>query len=64
MAEENVCRQEFKIRNLPTRSVTLYPSRAHVIRDIKDVTLKVSHAMTDVKNHQFSMFLVFQIRTD
>lgn len=34
-------KQEFNIRTLPTRSVTLFPSRAQIIRDIKNVTLKV-----------------------
>ncbi|KAL2120313.1 hypothetical protein VTJ04DRAFT_4339 [Mycothermus thermophilus] len=33
-------KQEFNIRTLPTRSVTLFPSRAQIIRDIKNVTLK------------------------
>ncbi|SPQ23869.1 1b4e9f36-a589-48ea-98f2-e1969fde7dbd [Thermothielavioides terrestris] len=33
-------KQEFHVRNLPTRSVTLFPSRAQIVRDIKDVTLK------------------------
>jgi hypothetical protein len=34
-------KQEYRIRDLSTRSVTLFPSRAQVVRDIKDVTLKV-----------------------
>ncbi|KAK4158039.1 hypothetical protein C8A00DRAFT_11095 [Chaetomidium leptoderma] len=33
-------KQEFHTRNLPTRSVTLFPTRALVVREIKDVTLK------------------------
>ncbi|KAL9126664.1 MAG: hypothetical protein Q9217_004321 [Psora testacea] len=41
MAEENVHKQEFLIRNLCTNSVTLYPTRAQVVRDINDITLKV-----------------------
>lgn len=41
MAEGNVYKQEFSIRNLSTRSVTLYPARAHVIRDIDEIVLKV-----------------------
>ena len=41
MAEENIYKQEFAIRSLPTRSVTLYPARAHVIRDIDEIVLKV-----------------------
>lgn len=35
-------KQEFRVRDLPTRTVTLFPSRAQVVRDIKDVSLKVS----------------------
>ncbi len=41
MAEGNVYKQEFSIRNLSTRSVTLYPARAHVIRDVNEIVLKV-----------------------
>ncbi|KAI1075779.1 hypothetical protein F5B20DRAFT_573230 [Whalleya microplaca] len=33
-------KKEYHIRDLGTRSVTLFPSRAQVIRDIKDVPLK------------------------
>ncbi|KJR88298.1 uncharacterized protein SPSK_07005 [Sporothrix schenckii 1099-18] len=33
-------KQEFRVRDLPTRTVTLFPSRAQVVRDIKDVSLK------------------------
>jgi hypothetical protein len=32
---------EYWVRDLPTRSVKLYPARAQVIRDIKSVSLKV-----------------------
>ncbi|CAG8961747.1 hypothetical protein HYFRA_00006289 [Hymenoscyphus fraxineus] len=32
-------KQEFRIRDLGTRSVLLFPTRAHVIRDIKDITI-------------------------
>ncbi|KAL1862860.1 hypothetical protein Daus18300_008357 [Diaporthe australafricana] len=32
--------QEYRIRDLPTRSITLFPTRAQVVRDIKDVVLK------------------------
>ncbi|KAK0717953.1 hypothetical protein B0T26DRAFT_711427 [Lasiosphaeria miniovina] len=31
---------EYRIRDLPTRSVTLFPTRAQVVREIKDVALK------------------------
>ncbi len=38
---ETIHKLEYRIRDLPTRSVTLFPSRAQVVRDIKDVPLKV-----------------------
>lgn len=34
--------KEYHVRDIPTRSVTLFPTRAQVVRDIKDVALKVS----------------------
>ncbi len=34
-------KQEFHVRDLPTRCITLFPTRAQVVRDIRDVTLKV-----------------------
>ncbi|KAI0456394.1 hypothetical protein F5B21DRAFT_513253 [Xylaria acuta] len=34
-------RCKYHVRDLGTRSVTLFPTRAHVVRDIKDVPLKV-----------------------
>ncbi|KAK4121659.1 hypothetical protein N657DRAFT_577704 [Parathielavia appendiculata] len=33
-------KREFHVRDLTTRSVTLFPTRAQVIRELKDVTLK------------------------
>lgn len=33
---------EYKIRDLGTRSVTLFPTKAQIFRQIKDVALKVS----------------------
>ncbi|KAF1814719.1 hypothetical protein P152DRAFT_230229 [Eremomyces bilateralis CBS 781.70] len=33
-------KQEINIKDLPTKAVTLYPSRAHVVRDINDLVLK------------------------
>ena len=41
MADETVHKQEFNIRNVETQSVTLYPTKAKVVRDIKGITLKV-----------------------
>ncbi|KAK7702254.1 hypothetical protein SLS64_009832 [Diaporthe eres] len=32
--------QEYRIRDLPTRSITLFPTRAQVVRDIRNVILK------------------------
>ena len=40
MASDEIPKQEFIVRNLQTRSVTLYPTKAHVIRDIKEISLK------------------------
>ncbi|KAF2496142.1 hypothetical protein BU16DRAFT_367766 [Lophium mytilinum] len=36
----DIPKQVILIRDLPTKSVILYPSRAHVVRDIHDVILK------------------------
>lgn len=33
-------KQEFRIRELPTRSVVLFPTQAQIIRDISSITLK------------------------
>jgi Skp family chaperone for outer membrane proteins len=33
-------KQEFKIRDLPTRSVTLYPTRAQIVRDVSSIKLQ------------------------
>jgi len=33
---------EYHIRDLTTRSITLFPSRARIVRDLKEVPLKVS----------------------
>ena len=41
--EDTSHKVEYRIRDLATRSVTLFPSRAQVVREIKDVPLKVSH---------------------
>lgn len=37
---EAIHKQEYQLRDLPTRTVTLFPSRAQVVRDIKNVALK------------------------
>jgi hypothetical protein len=37
---------EYKIRDLSTCSVTLFPTQAQVKREIKDVPLKVSQVYT------------------
>jgi hypothetical protein len=39
MASDAPHKQEFRIRDLSTRSVLLFPTRAQIIRDIKDITL-------------------------
>lgn len=38
-------RIEYKIRDLPTRAITLFPDQAQVQRDIKDVSLKVNMSL-------------------
>lgn len=38
---------EYKVRDLGTRSVTLFPSQAQIKREIKDVPLKVSRGLPD-----------------
>jgi Domain of unknown function (DUF4139)/N-terminal domain of unknown function (DUF4140) len=39
MAADAPHKQEFRIRDLTTRSVILFPTRAQIIRDIKEITL-------------------------
>ncbi|KAF2097558.1 hypothetical protein NA57DRAFT_41280 [Rhizodiscina lignyota] len=36
----DIPKQEILVKDLPTKSVTLYPSRAHIVREIRDVELK------------------------
>jgi len=38
---EKIHRQLISIKDLPTRSVTIYPSRAAVVRDIENIDIKV-----------------------
>ncbi|KAL3417791.1 hypothetical protein PVAG01_10801 [Phlyctema vagabunda] len=40
MTSEAVHQQEFRIRDLSTRSVVLFPTRAHIVRDIKEIALQ------------------------
>jgi hypothetical protein len=42
MIDEEVHKQKYEIRQLQTRSVTLYPTRATVVRRIEAVKLRVS----------------------
>jgi Domain of unknown function (DUF4139)/N-terminal domain of unknown function (DUF4140) len=37
--EETIPKQSFHLKDLTTKCVTLYPSRAHVVREINDITL-------------------------
>ncbi|KAK4171352.1 hypothetical protein QBC36DRAFT_340133 [Triangularia setosa] len=37
---DSLHKQRFHIRDLPTRSVTLFPTRAQVVRDIKEIALQ------------------------
>lgn len=43
---EAIQKQEYCIRDLPTQSITLFPTRAQVVRGIKDIVLKVKHIPT------------------
>jgi len=38
---DSVTKKEYKLRDLGTKSVTLFPTRAQVVREIKDVSLAV-----------------------
>jgi len=38
---DSLPKQEYRIRDLPTKSVTLFPTRAQIVREIKDVSLRV-----------------------
>lgn len=40
MADEGIHKQEFRIRDLTTRSVLLFPTRAQIIRDIKEIAIQ------------------------
>ncbi|KAL8690474.1 MAG: hypothetical protein Q9218_004083 [Villophora microphyllina] len=40
MADGSVHKQGFAVRDLATQTVTLYPSRAEIVRDVKDIILK------------------------
>lgn len=42
MADQIIHKQEFRVRDLSTRSVLLFPYRAQIVRDVKDIALKVS----------------------
>ena len=39
---DNVVKQELNLRDLDTKSVTLFPSRAQIVREVKDLQLAVS----------------------
>jgi hypothetical protein len=41
MSEENLYKQKFDVEQWPTTKVTLYPTRASVVRQIEGVKLKV-----------------------
>lgn len=41
-ADDTIHKQSFSIDDLAARSVTLYPTRAAVVRDIENVTIEVS----------------------
>lgn len=41
-SDDTIHKQSFSIDDLATRSVTIYPTRAAVVRDIENVVIKVS----------------------
>lgn len=45
---DNIAKQEFHLRDLETKSVTLFPSRAQIVRQIKDLQLTVSSTLTSI----------------
>ena len=47
MADDKAHKQEYLIRDLLTSSVTFFPTRAQVVREIGDITLKVRHQARD-----------------
>jgi hypothetical protein len=40
MADDSITKHEVHLRSITTRSVTLYPAKAFVVRDIKDIVLE------------------------
>lgn len=42
VVDDTIHKQSFSIDDLATRSVTIYPTRAAVVRDIENVVIKVS----------------------
>ena len=41
MSDESIHRQSYTIRDTTVRSVTIYPQRAAVVRDVENIILKV-----------------------
>lgn len=41
IVDDTIHKQSFSIDDLATRSVTIYPTRAAVVRDIESVVIKV-----------------------
>jgi len=50
---DEIHKKEYRIRDLPTRTVTLFPTRAQVVRDIKDVPLRVGRTFPQ---HRSALF--------
>lgn len=48
---ESLNKKQYHVRELTTRSVTLFPNRAQVVRDLKDLQLKVSIITTPNSLH-------------
>lgn len=49
MADVHSCK--YHVRDLATRSVTLFPTQAQVIRDVKNVQLKVPSYPNTAADH-------------
>lgn len=48
---------EFKVRDLGTAAVTLFPSRAQITREIKGIDLKVSKHLAPIRRGTFSSLI-------
>lgn len=52
MSEEQIHKQKFLTEQWPTTGVTLYPTRASVIRQIRSVQLKVRSGLVQTQQDE------------